>query len=103
MGPQMIIADSIKMVYRINNICKPRAMTKYFTFTNALYNNIRTPSIEYKPNLARTCKLQLFKGSQYYNNLLIEIRLSNNKTFNNKLKRYIALKTSVYKGERPVT
>merc|ERR1711867_18828 len=102
----MIMEDSIKMIYRINIIGKQRVMAKYFIFTNAQCDNVRlvrTPSIKYKPNVVRTTKLQLFTGIQYYSSLPLEIRLSDTKTFKNKLKRYIVLNTSVYRAERPIT
>ena len=44
----MIMSDSIKMIYRINIIGKPRAMSKFFNFTYAQCDNVRlvrTPSI----------------------------------------------------------
>merc|ERR1711895_129767 len=102
--PQMIIVDSIKMIYRIDIIGKPRAMSKYFTFTNAQCDNVRlvrTPSIKFKPNLVRTTKLQLYRGIQYYSSLPLEIRISDNKTLKNKLKQYIVCNTSVYISQRP--
>merc|ERR1711989_15219 len=104
--PQMIMVDTIKMIYRINIIGKPRAMSKYFTFTNAQCDSVRlvrTPSIKFKPNLVRTTKLQLYRGIQYYSSLPLEIRLSDTKTFKNKLKRYIVFNTSVYRAERLIT
>ena len=104
--PQMIMSDSIKMIYRINIIGKPRAMSKFFNFTNAQCDNVRlvrTPSIKFKPKLVRTTKLQLYRGIQYYSSLPLDIRLSDKKNFKNKLKRYITGNTNVYRAQRPIT
>merc|ERR1712243_442996 len=102
--PQMIMLDSIKMIYRINIIGKPRVMSKFFNFTNAQCDSVRlvrTPSIKFKPKLERTTNLQLYKGIQYYSSLPLDIRISDNKTLKNKLKRYIACNASVYRSQRP--
>ena len=66
------------MIYRINILGKPRAMVNFFNFTNAQSDSVRqvrTPSIKYKPNLARTTKLQLYRGISYYSNLPLDIRI----------------------------
>ena len=80
-------------------------MVNFFDFTNAQSDGVRkvrTPSIKFKPNLARTTKLQLYWGISYYSNLPLDIRIADKKNFKNKLKTYIANNTSVYKAQRPV-
>merc|ERR1711873_40346 len=63
--PQMITSEAIKVIYNINNMCKPRSLMKLFQFDNILYGQkrlVRTPSLKHKPNLAKICKSQLFTG-----------------------------------------
>merc|ERR1712240_720890 len=51
--PQIITSEAIKIIYNINNKCKPRSMMKFFQFDNVLYGEkrlVRTPFLKHKPN-----------------------------------------------------
>ena len=104
--PQIITSEAIKVIYNINNMCKPRSMMKFFQFDNVLYGQkrlVRTPSLKHKPNLARTCKSQLFRGTYWFSKLPYEIRVSTNKNFKTALKRHINVNSDIYKLDRPIT
>ena len=77
--PKIIMADAIKMIYKINNLSMPRALINFFTFNNSSHDNInlvRTPSLKFKPYIARTQKLHLFRGTYYFGSLPYELRVS---------------------------
>ena len=103
--PKIIMADAIKIIYKINNLSMPRALINFFTFNNSSHDNInlvRTPSLKFKPYIARTQKLQLFRGTYYFGSLPYELRVSD-RFFKDKLKCYISSKTSVYCMNKPMT
>ena len=103
--PQLIQSEAVKLIYRINILAKPRAMVKMFNFDLVGDNvhKVRTPSLIHKPKLAKTQKLQLFRGTYYYSRLPLEIRTSNNISFKRRINKYISSYVNVYHADRPIT
>merc|ERR1712240_484222 len=55
--PQIITSEAIKIIYNINNTCKPKSLMRFFQFNNIPNEQrrlIRTLSLIHKPNLAKT-------------------------------------------------
>ena len=79
---------------------------KFFQFDNVLYGQkrlVRTPSLKHKPNLAKTCKSQLFRGTYLFSKLPYEIRVATNKNFKTALKCHTSVNADIYKLDRPIT
>ena len=103
--PQIITSEAIKIIYNINNTCKPRSLMKFFQFNNVPNEQrrlVRTPSLKYKPNLAKTLKSQLFRGTYLFSKLPYDIRVSTNKNFKTVLKRHTSMNSNIYKLDRPL-
>ena len=104
--PQMIRYEATKMIYNINILSQPKSIIKFFNFQNTSSDSrrlVRTPTLKYKPNMAKTTKSQLYRGVYYYSKLPFEIRVAKKDIFKSKLKSHIKKETSVYCMERPIT
>ena len=104
--PQMVRYECTKMVYNINILSQPKSILNFFNFENSqndLRRLVRTPSIKFRPNMAKTAKTQLYRGVYYYSKLPYDIRVAKKVTFKKQLKIHIMEQTSVYCMERPIT
>ena len=103
--PQIIQYDSVRLIYMINNLSKPRALVNLFRFNMGDDNirSVRTPSLIYKPKLVKTQKLQLYRGTYYFSKMTYDIRTAPVISFKNRLKKYISSHVSVYRADRPIT
>ena len=104
--PQIIRYEATKMIYNINILSQPKSIIKFFNFQNISSDSrrlVRTPTLKYKPNMAKTTKSQLYRGVYYYSKLSFDIRVEKKDIFNSKLKSHIKKETSVYCMDRPIT
>ena len=103
--PQMIQYESIRLIYNINNLAKPRALVKLFKFTmnDEGVRLVRTPVLIHTPKITKTMKLQLYRGTYYFSKLPYDIRTAIKTSFKTRLKCYISSYVGVYRAGRPIT
>merc|ERR1712082_121216 len=84
--PQMIRYESTKMIYNINILSQPKSILTFFNFDNIQSETrrlVRTPSLKFRPNMAKTSKTQLFRGVYYYSKLPYDIRVAKKQLLKN--------------------
>ena len=104
--PQMVRYECTKMIYNINILSQPKSILNFFNFNltqSEARRLVKTPSLKFRPNMAKTLKTQLYRGLFYYSKLPYDIRIAKKITFKKQLKSHIMKHTSVYCMERPVT
>ena len=103
--PQMIQYESIRLIYNINNLARPRALVNLFKFTmiDEGVRSVRIPALIHIPKITKIMKLQLYRGTFYFSKLPYEIRTSTKASFKTRLKSYISSHVGVYKADKPIT